>query len=74
MYKDNLKMKKIRWIINLLLLIILLFSSYKIINKFVQYNKADKVYDKIYKIKESQQNNNDTSVDLSYLNKDYRGW
>lgn len=67
-------MKKIRWIINLLLLIILLFSSYKIINKFVQYNKADKVYDKIYKIKESQQDNNDNSVDLSYINKDYRGW
>lgn len=71
-------MKKIRWIINLLLLIILLFSSYKIINKFVQYNKADKVYDKIYKIKEAQQNNNNNnnnnSVDLSYINKDYRGW
>ncbi|KKY02187.1 MULTISPECIES: class B sortase [Paraclostridium] len=66
-------MKKIRWLVNLILLIILLFSSYKIISKFMQYSKADKAYYKLYKIKESQQNNNN-SVDLSYINKDYRGW
>ncbi|WP_250674609.1 class B sortase (plasmid) [Paraclostridium ghonii] len=67
-------MKKIKWILNLILLVILLFSSYKIINKFVQYSKADKVYEKINEIKESQQENPNKSIDLSYINKDYRGW
>jgi sortase B len=74
MYKDNLKMKKIRWIVNLILLTILLFSSYKIINKFMQYNKADKVYEKINEIKKSQQGNSNNLIDLSYINNDYRGW
>lgn len=67
-------MKKIKWIVNLILLTILLFSSYKIINKFMQYNKADKVYEEINEIKESQQKNPNKSIDLSYINEDYRGW
>ncbi|MDQ0557984.1 class B sortase [Paraclostridium ghonii] len=67
-------MKKIKWILNLILLVILLFSSYKIINKFIQYSKADKVYEKINEIKESQQENPNKAIDLSYINKDYRGW
>lgn len=67
-------MKKIRLIINLILLIILLFSLYSIINKIIQYNKADIVYDKINKIKNSQKIKEKKSIDLSYINKDYRGW
>ena len=67
-------MKKTKCILNLILLVILLFSSYKIINKFIQYNKADKVYNQIYKVKKSQETSQNSSIDLSYINKDYRGW
>lgn len=67
-------MKKIKWILNSILLVTLLFSSYKIISKFMQYSRADKVYEQINKIKESQQENPNKSIDLSYINNDYRGW
>lgn len=67
-------MKKSKLIINLILICILIFSSYKIIDKFLQYKKAAQVYNKIYEIKKTQENKNDNKIDLSYINNDYRGW
>lgn len=97
-------MKKARILINIVLIIALLFGSYNIISKVLDYKKADRVYDNIKKIKEerekqfvssAQSNNNykvgnsevddnkevkqnspynKTTLDLSDINKDYRGW
>lgn len=72
-------MNKTRKILNIILIGILLFSSYKILNKFMQYKKADKVYTQMKEIKKSivLNNNNKTNkkaLDLSNINSDYRGW
>lgn len=69
-------MKKI--IINVFLSVILIINLYKIGEKLINYKKANEVYIKINQIKNKQlekvsgkENNN---LDLSYINKDYRGW
>lgn len=97
-------MKKVRILINIVLVIALLFGSYKVISKVLDYKKADKVYDDIKKIKETREKQlvskaqsndnykvgnsevddnkevkpyihyNKTTLDLSDINKDYRGW
>ncbi|MCR8743723.1 class B sortase [Romboutsia lituseburensis] len=72
-------MNNIRKILNIILIGILLFSSYKILNKSIQYKKADKVYTQIKEIKKNitLNNNNKTNkkaLDLSSINSDYRGW
>lgn len=67
-------MKKfIRILINIILISILIFSSYKIYTKLAEYKKADMVYNNIRKdIEENQKE--DMSLDLSEKNPDYRFW
>lgn len=64
-------MSTFRKIINVVLIIALVISSYKIITKINDYIKADKVYKEIKNIKEKE---NKDVIDLSDINKDYRGW
>ncbi|MGX4601699.1 class B sortase [Faecalimicrobium sp. JNUCC 81] len=64
-------MSTFRKIINVVLIIALVISSYKIITKINDYIKADKVYKEIKNIKEKE---NKGVIDLSDINKDYRGW
>lgn len=71
-----------RKVINIILIIIIIFSGYKIIYKIIDYKKADTVYDDIRSIKEDREikmhkqgNKIEKShLDLSDINKDYRGW
>ncbi|MBC8631744.1 class B sortase [[Eubacterium] tenue] len=69
-----MKKNKIRTLINIFLVIIFLFSSYKIVQKIINYKKADNVYKEIQEIKDKNIEKNNETLDLSYLNKDYRGW
>ena len=69
-----MKENKIRTLINIFLVIIFLFSSYKIVQKIINYKKADNVYKEIQEIKDKNIEKNNETLDLSYLNKDYRGW
>ena len=68
-------MKKI--IINIFLIMILIVSVYKIGEKLINYKKANEVYSKINQVKNKQLekiSEKGKSLDLSYINKDYRGW
>lgn len=69
-----MKKNKIRTLINIFLVIVFLFSSYKIVEKIISYKKADNVYKEIQKIKDKNIEKNTETLDLSYINKDYRGW
>lgn len=69
-----MKKNKIRTLINIFLVIVFLFSSYKIVEKITSYKKADNVYKEIQKIKDKNIEKNTETLDLSYINKDYRGW
>ena len=67
-----------RKFINLILVITLVISSYKVITKINDYVKADKVYEEVRNIKENKKDNKKEDekeiIDLSNINKDYKGW
>lgn len=71
-------MKKLKAIINFVIIIIFLLSAYKLIEKHISNKKANEVYSELQEIKENSIENNEESIeeilDLSYLNEDYRGW
>lgn len=69
-----MKKNKIRTLVNIFLVIIFLFSSYKIVQKIISYKKADNIYKEIQEIKDKNIEKNNETLDLSYINKDYRGW
>lgn len=61
-------------VINVVLVIALVISSYKIVIKVGDYIKAHKVYEEVKDIKENIEKENKDIIDLSNINKDYRGW
>ncbi|WP_343102135.1 class B sortase [Romboutsia sp. MSSM.1001216sp_RTP31141st1_G3_RTP31141_220114] len=71
-----------RKFINLVLIVTFIISSYTIITKINDYIKADKVYEEVRSIKENMIDNKKEDVkgkekeiiDLSNINKDYKGW
>lgn len=63
-------MKKI---INFILILILIFSSYKIISKLNEYKKADNIYNELQMQKDNINSSNDV-IDLSNINQDYVAW
>ena len=63
-------MKKI---INLILILILIFSSYKIVSKISEYKKADNIYNELQSEKDSLSSSNNI-IDLTHINEDYIGW
>ncbi|MDL5120591.1 class B sortase [Clostridioides difficile] len=67
-------MNKFRKIINVVLVIALVISFYKIVIKVGDYIKAYKVYEEVKDIKENIEKENKNIIDLSNINKDYRGW
>lgn len=73
-------MKKFKIIANLVLIIIFLFSLYKIGYKYISDKKANDIYLDLQNIKEElldtneDENSLEEVLDLSYLNEDYRGW
>lgn len=72
-------MKKLKAIINFVVIIIFLLSAYKLIEKHISNKKANEVYSELQEIKENLTENNEESLeedilDLSYINEDYRGW
>ncbi len=70
-------MKKIiKVLINLILISIIIFSSYNIYIKLSEYKKADNVYKHIKKISQSTENNKNKSKDneLYTINSDYKFW
>lgn len=72
-------MKKLKAIINFIVIIIFLLSAYKLIEKHISNKKANEVYSELQEIKENLTENNEESLeeevlDLSYINEDYRGW
>lgn len=72
-------MRKLKAIINFLVIIIFLLSAYKLIEKYISNKKANEVYSELQEIKENLTENNEESLeeevlDLSYINEDYRGW
>lgn len=62
--------KFIKFLTNLILISILIFSGYKIYTKLSEYKKADNVYTELRE--KSQENNKDEK--LSSINSDYRFW
>ena len=60
--------KFIKWIINIILIGVLIYSGYNIYIKLKEYKQADVTYSKIREIK------NSGKEDLSILNKDFRFW
>lgn len=72
-------MRKLKAIINFIVIIIFLLSVYKLIEKHISNKKANEVYSELQEIKENLTENNEESLeeevlDLSYINEDYRGW
>lgn len=72
-------MRKLKAIINFIVIIIFLLSAYKLIEKHISNKKANEVYSELQEIKENLTENNEESLeeevlDLSYINEDYRGW
>lgn len=73
-------MKKVKIIVNIVLIIVFLFSLYKIGYKYVSDKKAKDIYSELQDIKEnlqdneSEENSLEEVLDLSYLNEDYCGW
>ena len=63
-------MKKI---INLILILTLIFSSYKIVSKLNEYKKADNIYNEL-QLEKDNLNSNNTTIDLTNINKDYIAW
>lgn len=70
-------------IVNILLIIVLFISMYKIIGRIIEYKKADNIYNKLIEVKNNNikyvynvDNNKDIHniLDLSYINEDYQGW
>lgn len=61
-------MKKI---INIILIVIIILSSYKVISKIIDYKKSEKTYEKLQEIKMS---NHDFTKELLKINSDYKGW
>ncbi|MGG7099119.1 class B sortase [Clostridium sardiniense] len=57
--------------INILLLIAIIFSLYKVVTKIVDYNKSKNTYEKIQDVKS---NNNDFDEELIKINEDYKMW
>ncbi|MGL5477637.1 MAG: class B sortase [Clostridium sp.] len=62
--------KKIRILINLILIITLIYSAYKIINKYYNYHKDVKKYESIQDKSPFVNKNNDFKTE----NSDYLGW
>lgn len=72
--KDKFK-DFIRTIINIILVLILLFSGYNIFLKLNEYKKADELYTELRELNvETVENPNAKREDLSYLNEDFRYW
>ena len=68
-------MKKfIRLLINIILISILIYSSYNIFIKLSEYKKADNVYEDVKKISQSVKDNKDKYKELHTINPDYRFW
>ena len=66
-------MKKFtKTLINLILISIIIFSSYNIYIKLSEYKKADNVYKNIKKINQSTDKNKDD--ELSAINSEYKFW
>ena len=66
-------MKKFtKTLINLILISIIIFSSYNIYIKLSEYKKADNVYKNIKKINQSTEKNKDD--ELSAINSEYKFW
>ncbi len=63
-------MKKI---INLILILTLIFSSYKVVSKLNEYKKADNIYNELQSEKDNLNSNNNI-IDLTNINEDYIGW
>lgn len=61
-------MKKV---INILLLIAIIFSLYKVVTKINDYNKSKNTYEKIQDVKS---NSKDFSKELMKINEDYKMW
>lgn len=61
-------------VINVVLVVALVISSYKIVIKVGDYIKAHNVYEEVKDIKEDMEKENKNIIDLSNINKDYRGW
>lgn len=57
--------------INILLLIAIIFSLYKVVTKINDYNKSKNTYKKIQDVKS---NSNDFSKELIKINEDYKMW
>ena len=60
--------------INLVLIITFIISSYTVITKINDYIKADKVYEEVRNIKVNVKEDKKEIIDLSNINKDYKGW
>ena len=76
-------MKILKKIVNIILVLIICICSYKIVDKVMEYKKADNVYEKIRIEKEELKNSyinneDDTGEDgignIFIDNEDYRGW
>lgn len=76
-------MKILKKIVNIILVLIICICSYKIVDKVMEYKKADNVYEKIRIEKEELKNSyinneDDTEKDgrgnIFIDNEDYRGW
>ena len=68
-------MKKfIRLLINIILISILIYSSYNIYIKLSEYKKADNVYEDVKKISQSVKDTKDKYKELHTINPDYRFW
>lgn len=61
-------MKKI---INILLLIVIIFSLYKVVTNIVDYNKSKNTYEKVQEVKSDS---NNFSEELKKINEDYKMW
>ena len=68
-----------KFILNIILISILIFSGYNIYLKLDDYKKADELYDELRNINNNVDNNVSTNnknkkPDLTNINSDFRGW
>lgn len=66
--KFRINMKKV---VNILLLIAIIFSLYKVVTKIVDYNKSKSTYEEIQEVKSDS---NDFREALIKINEDYKMW
>lgn len=76
-------MKKVKVLVNIILVMIFIFSLYKLADTHLTYKKATKVYQELQEVKESiindeevieDSNTEGVALDLSGINEDYFGW